>query len=165
VAGGATKDAGSSISTGSGGFGIGTPVVFAASGNASSVTQSGISGGTIVIRDEAGRLALTGKTAAETIAPLNRDTSDTLNALKPLFDKEKIEAGFEIASEAQRQVGQFLTNRAKEAKALKDAIDSTPEGSRRDQLVEQYKEAQKWEPGGMYRQALTAASETRRFNK
>ncbi|PPA77502.1 hypothetical protein C4E15_05635 [Achromobacter spanius] len=69
-------------------------------GNSSSTTQSGISGGTIVIRDEAGQLALTGKTAAETIASLNRDTTDTLNALKPIFDKEKIEAGFEIASEA-----------------------------------------------------------------
>ncbi len=65
VAGGANKEAGSSISTGSGGFGMGTPV--AASGNASSVTQSGISGGTIVIHDAAWQLALTGKTAAETI--------------------------------------------------------------------------------------------------
>lgn len=53
VAGGASKDAGSSISTGSSGFGMGTPVVVAASGNSSSTTQSGISGGTIVIRSTA----------------------------------------------------------------------------------------------------------------
>ncbi|QCS65093.1 hypothetical protein EC609_23055 [Achromobacter denitrificans] len=156
VAGGASKDHGSSISTGSSGFGMGMPAVVAASGSSSSTTQSAISGGTIVIRDEAGQLALTGKTAAETIASLNRDTSDTLNALKPIFDKEKIEAGFEIASEAQRQAGQFLANRAEEAKALKDALDSTPEGPRRDQLQAQYDEAQKWAPGGTYRQALTA---------
>ncbi|MGE8453896.1 MAG: hypothetical protein ACN6OP_25460, partial [Pseudomonadales bacterium] len=68
VAGGATKEHGTSVSTGSSGFGMGTPVVVAASCNSSSTTQSGISGGTIVIRDEAGQLALTGKTAAETIA-------------------------------------------------------------------------------------------------
>ncbi|CAB3663535.1 hypothetical protein LMG26842_04106 [Achromobacter dolens] len=53
-------------------------------------------------------------TAVQTVAALNRDTSsDTLNALKPIFDKEKIEAGFEIASEAQKQVGQFLETRAR----------------------------------------------------
>ena len=84
-----------------------TPVAMAASGSGSSTTSSAISGGTIVIRDEAGQQALTGKTAAETIASLNRDTSDTLNALKPIFDKEKIEAGFEIVSEASRQTGSF----------------------------------------------------------
>ena len=156
VAGGATKDAGTSISTGSSGFGMGTPIVVAASGNASSVTQSGISGGSIVIRDEAGQLALTGKTAAETIASLNRDTSDTLNALKPIFDKEKIEAGFEIASEAQRQMGQFLTNRAKEADALKKALDVEPEGPRRKQLEAMYADAKKWETDGQYRLIATA---------
>ncbi|HEY9250700.1 MAG TPA: hemagglutinin repeat-containing protein, partial [Rariglobus sp.] len=126
VAGGASKDHGSSISTGSSGFGMGTPVVVAASGSGNSTTQSAISGGTIVIRDEAGQLALTGKTAAETIASLNRDTSDTLNALKPIFDKEKIEAGFEIASEFQLQAGQFLANRAKEARELEQALENEP---------------------------------------
>ena len=95
----------------SGNVSMNTPVAMAASGSGSSTTSSAISGGTIVIRDEAGQQALTGKTAAETIASLNRDTSDTLNAL-PIFDKEKIEAGFEIVSEASRQTGQFLANRA-----------------------------------------------------
>jgi len=103
-------------------------------------------------------LALTGKTAAETIASLNRDTSDTLNALKPIFDKEKIEAGFEIASEAQRQMGQFLTNRAKEADALKKAIDAEPEGPRRTQLEAQHAEAAKWGPVGQYCLIVTAIS-------
>ena len=106
VAGGASKEAGTSLSS-SGNVSMNTPVAMAASGSDSSTTSSAISGGTIVIRDEAGQQALTGKTAAETIASLNRDTSDTLNALKPIFDKEKIEAGFEIVSEASRQTGQF----------------------------------------------------------
>ena len=68
-----------------------------------------------------GQQALTGKTAAQTIASLNRDTSDTLNALRPIFDKEKIQAGFDIVAEASRQTGQFLTNRAEEADALERA--------------------------------------------
>ena len=100
------QEAGTSLSS-SGNVSMNTPVAMAASGSGSSTTSSAISGGTIVIRDEAGQQALTGKTAAETIASLNRDTSDTLNALKPIFDKEKIEAGFEIVSEASRQTGQF----------------------------------------------------------
>ncbi|WP_175155839.1 hemagglutinin repeat-containing protein [Achromobacter mucicolens] len=156
VAGGASKDAGTSVSTGSSGFGMGTPIVVAASGNSSSTTQSGISGGTIVIRDEAGQLALTGKTAAETIAGLNRDTSDTLNALKPIFDKEKVEAGFEIASEAQRQMGQFLTNRAKEADALAKALETETDPQRRQELTLRLADAAKWQPSGEYRRWLTA---------
>lgn len=156
VAGGASKDHATSIATGSNGFGMGTPIVVAAKGSGNSTTQSAISGGTVVIRDEAAQQDLSGMTAAETIAALNRDTSDTLNALKPIFDKEKIEAGFEIASEAQQQVGQFLTNRAKEAKALKDALDNEPEGPRRKQLEQAYADAKEWLPGGESRRWLTA---------
>ena len=160
VAGGASKDHGSSISTGSSGFGMGTPVVVAASGSGNSTTQSAISGGTIVIRDEAGQLALTGKTAAETIASLNRDTSDTLNALKPIFDKEKIEAGFEIASEAQRQAGQFLANRAEEIDALKArARDRTLSQAERDQAsAAADKLESEWGPSGSYRRIVGAIS-------
>ncbi len=162
VAGGASKDHGSSISTGSSGFGMGTPVVVAASGSGNSTTQSAISGGTIVIRDEAGQLALTGKTAAETIASLNRDTSDTLNALKPIFDKEKIEAGFEIASEAQRQAGQFLANRADEKRAAEKALsDAIRDGNTGDAeyirtLMDQQQRAQDWSADGKYGLLLLA---------
>ena len=80
--------------------------------------------------------------SSQTIAALNRDTSsDTLNALKPIFDKEKIEAGFEIASEAQKQVGQFLETRVRQAKALEDALKNEPEGPRRDQLKQAFEDA------------------------
>ncbi|WP_238923236.1 hemagglutinin repeat-containing protein [Achromobacter ruhlandii] len=139
------------------GASAGLPVVVGASGNASSTTRSAISGGSVVIRDEAAQQDLTGMTATETVAALNRATSsDTLNALKPIFDKEKIEAGFEIASEAQKQVGQFLETRAREAKALEDALDKEPEGERRKQLELAYADAKKWQPGGENRRWLTA---------
>ncbi|WP_144656374.1 hemagglutinin repeat-containing protein [Achromobacter dolens] len=140
-----------------GGASAGLPVVAGASGKASSTTRSAISGGNVVIRDEVAQQDLTGLTATQTIAALNRDTSsDTLNALKPIFDKEKIEAGFEIASEAQRQVGQFLETRAREAKALEDALKNEPEGPRRDQLKQAFEDAKTWGPGGESRRWLTA---------
>ncbi|WP_063580937.1 hemagglutinin repeat-containing protein [Achromobacter ruhlandii] len=142
-----------------GGASAGLPVVAGASGKASSTTRSAISGGNVVIRDEVAQQDLTGLTATQTIAALNRDTSsDTLNALKPIFDKEKIEAGFEIASEVNRQVGQFLETRARQAKALEDALKNEPEGPRRDQLRAQHEAVQKWGPGGRYREALMAVS-------
>lgn len=164
VAGGATKDHGTSVSTGSSGFGMGTPVVVAASGNSSSTTKSAISGGTIVIRNEAAQQDLTGMTATEAIAALNRDTTNTLNALKPIFDKEKIEAGFEIASEAQRQTGQFLTNRAKEKqaaeKALSDAIETggANDAASMSALMDQVQRARDWSAGGKYGLVLLALS-------
>ncbi|MGE8657767.1 MAG: hemagglutinin repeat-containing protein [Achromobacter sp.] len=139
------------------GASAGLPVVVGASGNASSTTRSAISGGNVVIRDEAAQQDLTGMTATETVAALNRATSSyTLNALKPIFDKEKIEAGFEIASEAQKQVGQFLETRAREAKALEDAVKNEPEGPRRDQLKQAFEDAKTWGPGGESRRWLTA---------
>ncbi|WP_165359304.1 hemagglutinin repeat-containing protein [Achromobacter agilis] len=158
AAGGSEKVPGTSLPTSSNGTSVGMSAIAAASGNANSITHSGVSGGSIVIRDEAGQLALTGKTAAETIASLSRGTSDTLNALKPIFDKEKIEAGFEIASEFQLQAGQFLANRAKEAKALEQALENEPEGPRRDQLQLAFEEAKVWQPGGEMRRWLTAIS-------
>ena len=83
---------------------MGVPVVMGASGQSSSTTLSGISGGTVVIRDEAGQKAQTGQTAAEMIAGLNRDTTDTLNSLDPIFNEREIQARFEIVGEAGRQV-------------------------------------------------------------
>jgi len=47
-----------------------------ASDEARSTTQSGISGGSTVIRDEAAQQALTDMTPDETIASLNRDTTN-----------------------------------------------------------------------------------------
>lgn len=153
VAGGASKDAGTSLAS-SGGFFGNLPTVVAASGNSNSTTQSAISGGTIIIRDEEGQRALTGKTVAETIAALNRDTSDTLNTLKPIFDKEKIEAGFEIASEASRQLGQFLTNRAREIQAAKQrSEDPRLSYAERIQAAKEYADLEgKWGARGTYSQ-------------
>ncbi|WP_160356387.1 hemagglutinin repeat-containing protein [Bordetella sp. 02P26C-1] len=152
VAGGTTKESSTSASTGAGGLGMGMPMVAAASGSSSSITYSAISAGDIFIRNEAAQQDLTGMTATETIASLNRDTSDTLNTLRPIFDKEKIEAGFEIAQEASRQVGQFLENRAKEIENAKSRSDDPSLSyAERAQAAQQYADLEtKWGAQGTH---------------
>lgn len=140
------------------GLAANAPAIAAAGGKADSSTRSAISVGSITIRDPAGQQALTNTSADEVIASLNRETAGALNTLKPIFDKEKIQAGFDIASEAARQTGQFLTNRAAEAKALKDAMDAAPEGPAKEHLRARYEDVRKWAPGGGYREALTAVT-------
>lgn len=80
-------------------------------GNASSVTVSGISDGTVSITDNAKQQAMTGHDATTTVALLNRDVkvnengevvdsagNATANTIAPIFDKEK------VAREIQAQV-------------------------------------------------------------
>ncbi|WP_081053941.1 hemagglutinin repeat-containing protein [Burkholderia territorii] len=141
-----------------GGFSATPPIALSASGDASSTTRSGISGGSIKITDSAKQQQLTGKTADETIATVNRDTSNTGGALAPIFDKDKVQAGFDITSQFINQVGTFVDNRMKEADAARKAsknLDLTPEQraaaeQKADQLTSD------WGPGGTYRQVLSA---------
>ncbi|WP_244111091.1 hemagglutinin repeat-containing protein [Burkholderia gladioli] len=141
-----------------GGFSATPPIALSASGDASSTTRSGISGGSIKITDSAKQQQLTGKTADETIASVNRDTSNTGGALAPIFDKDKVQAGFDITSQFINQVGTFVDNRMKEADAARKAsknLDLTPEQraaaeQKADQLTAD------WGPGGTYRQVLSA---------
>lgn len=107
VAGGASKDHATSIATGSSGFGMGTPIVVGAKGSGNSTTQSAISGGTVVIRDVAAQQDLSGMTAAETIAALNRDTSDTLNALKPILIRRRSRRGLRLRRKPSDRWGSF----------------------------------------------------------
>jgi len=71
VAGGSKATPNSKLASAHG-ISMGVPVVMGASGQSSSTTLSGISGGTVVIREEAGQKAQTGQTEAEMIAGLNR---------------------------------------------------------------------------------------------
>ncbi|WP_116347375.1 hemagglutinin repeat-containing protein [Cupriavidus taiwanensis] len=143
------------------GFSVAPPMVAGASGSASSTTQSGISAGTITIRNDAKQQELTGQSAADTVAGLNRDTTNTGNSLSPIFDEKKIKAGFEIVGALQREAGVFLNNRANEAEAAKVAAEAaakdpnaTPE--QRVALQQQADDLAKWGQGGTYRQVMTA---------
>jgi filamentous hemagglutinin len=134
------------------------PTWAVAFGSDKSTTESAISAGNIVIRDADGQMALTGKTVAETIASLNRDTSDTLNSLSPIFDKDKIEAGFEIVMTAQQQVATFLSYRAQDiADLLKRSTDKDVSPADQKIAADQAAELQsEWGAGGKYRIVLNA---------
>ncbi|MCT9823503.1 hemagglutinin repeat-containing protein [Pseudomonas veronii] len=151
------------------------PIALLASGDASSVTQSGISGATVKINDDAKQQALTGQTAAETVAAINTDVSsdrDGSNKLKPIFNPQEIQAGFDITAKFVQNVGVYLEDRASEADAkLKqadkehaDAKDETLSYEDRDahlkkaQLLEQQAKdiSNNWGAGGTYRQIATA---------
>ncbi|MBD9656688.1 hemagglutinin repeat-containing protein [Pseudomonas sp. PDM12] len=171
---GSTQTPGSTLPN-EGGFSSTLPVALGAKDDASSVTRSGISAADIEIRDNAGQQALTGSTAEQTVASLNRDVStdrDTSNALKPIFDEEEIRAGFAIAGAFTREVGTFVENKAKEADAKRRAAAQAEIAAGDPQLSESEAQAladsalqlrveadaveQNWGPGGTYRQITTA---------
>ncbi|WP_338641618.1 hemagglutinin repeat-containing protein [Burkholderia pyrrocinia] len=141
-----------------GGVSVAPPVVIGASGDANSTTKSGVSGGTVTVTDGAKQQQLTGETAAEAVANINRDTSNTSSALAPIFDKDKIQAGFDITSQFINQVGTFVDNRLKEADAAQAAAKNpnlTPEQRLQAQQQADQLTAE-WGPGGTYRQVLSA---------
>ncbi|WGS43226.1 hemagglutinin repeat-containing protein [Burkholderia sp. JSH-S8] len=151
---------GLSAGYGSGGWSAQPPVALGASGDASSTTRSGVSGGSLTITDSAKQQELTGKTADETVASVNRDTSNTGGALAPIFDKDKIEAGFDITSQFIKETGTFVANRAAEADAAAAAAKDpslTPEQREAAQQTADKLNAE-WGPSGTYRQVLTALS-------
>lgn len=167
---GSTQTPGSTLPN-EGGFSSTLPVALGAKDDASSVTRSGISAADIEIRDDAGQQALTGSTAEQTVASLNRDVStdrDTSNALKPIFDEEEIRAGFAIAGAFTREVGTFLDNKAKESTAAQQELDQERQKPIDQQnpaliqhLTQTLKDNQTWEFGGTSRavlMALTAAA-------
>ncbi|WP_323122905.1 hemagglutinin repeat-containing protein [Burkholderia alba] len=149
-----------------GGWSVVPPVAIAASGSESSTTKSGVSGGRVTIKDEARQQQLTGQTAEAAVSSVNRDTSDTGGALAPIFDKEKIEAGFEITSQFVNQVGTFVANRTSEIDGLrktandsnaKDANGNPLTDTQRQQMLAQANDIeQTWGPGKPGRQIMTA---------
>ncbi|MDR0244135.1 MAG: hemagglutinin repeat-containing protein [Burkholderia sp.] len=154
--------AGTELPKGDGGLSIAPPVALNASGDANSTTRSGISGGALTIRDDSRQQQLTGQSAAETVASINRDTSDTGGVLAPIFDKEKIQAGFDITSQFINQVGTFVDNRVKETDAAQKALDKekAKPAEQQDsvkiaQLTQTVQSNATWQVGGTGRQVLT----------
>ncbi|MEN5209186.1 hemagglutinin repeat-containing protein [Stenotrophomonas terrae] len=77
-------------------------------GKESSTTASGISGGTVVITDQAGQQALTSKTAEEALAALNREvlTGDDANGLAKAWDGQKLQQQVEAQAQITAMFGQ-----------------------------------------------------------
>ncbi|WP_236123924.1 hemagglutinin repeat-containing protein [Pseudomonas cichorii] len=151
------------------------PIILLASGESKSITQSGISGAAITIKDEVKQQALTGQTAEQTIAAINTDVSsdrDGSNKLKPIFDANEIQTNFNIVGTFVQNVGVFLEDRAREVdnkkisaeKALADSRDPTRSAEERQASRDAYLTlrqeakdiANDWGAGGTYRQIATA---------
>ncbi|PUA18083.1 hemagglutinin repeat-containing protein [Glaciimonas sp. PCH181] len=118
------------------------------SGSSSSTTHSGVSEGTIIIRDDKTQQQLTGTTAAEAIASINQDVStdhDTTGSLSKDWDgqqlKDKVQAEAQIVAafgqRAAKEVGDYAGKKQAEAELNGDKD-----------------EAKKWAEGGVYRVAL-----------
>nr|WP_279627068.1 hemagglutinin repeat-containing protein [Xanthomonas prunicola] len=119
------------------------------SGSETSLTTSGISGGTLVITDQAGQQAKTGQSISDVLASLNRDvlTGDSANGLVKGWDGQKLQqqvsAGAEITAtfgqQASKAVGDYASTKATQLR-----------------LQGKEDEAAKWDEGGEYRVAAHA---------
>ncbi|MFL6716490.1 MAG: hemagglutinin repeat-containing protein, partial [Burkholderiaceae bacterium] len=65
--------------------------------SAAGTTRSAVSPGSIVITDEAGQQARTGKDTATTVATLNRDTANAKGAIDKIFDQKKLQQQQELS--------------------------------------------------------------------
>ncbi len=155
-----------------GGMSAAIPIVMSASGQAQSTTRSAISGAEIVITDEARQMELTGQSAAETIASLNRNSAHSHQALAPIFNRTEIEASFDIVNALGREAGTFIANRGREADHKLEraknietqANDESMSVAQRQELLaaaaELRAQAQtlnkQWGAGGSYRRIVTA---------
>ena len=61
------------------------------SGSASGTSRSAISPGSIEITDEAGQIAKTGNSAAQTVTDTNRDTAKANGVIDRIFDQQKVQ--------------------------------------------------------------------------
>ncbi|WP_319792903.1 two-partner secretion domain-containing protein [Chromobacterium rhizoryzae] len=155
------------VTAGSGGV---TGMAMAASDHDASTTRSGISGGKLEITNNALQQTLTGQSAADAAAKLNRNVdsaTDGSGKLANNFDKEQVQALFDAAAALHEQVGTFLSNKAQAAKATQDALDAArkdPTASASDlerlerAAADTKADADKWAPGGAYGQILTAVT-------
>jgi len=174
---GGTINPGTDLAKNENNIGASMPIAISASDDASSVTRSGVSGGTVIITDGAEQQKRTGQTAEQTVASLNRDVSsdrDGSNALKPIFDEDEIRAGFEIVTAFSNEASTFLANKAREADQKRDAAKDAqakaddPNANLTDvermqlqfgaqQLLKDANAiSENWGAGGTYRQITTA---------
>ncbi|MCS0707110.1 hemagglutinin repeat-containing protein [Massilia aurea] len=99
-----------------GGTGMNAPIAMGAGGSASSMTHSGISAGLVSITNGQQQQALTGMSAGQVLAELNRDVSnerDTSGKIENKFDQASIQAGFEVVGALSGQVSTFLADKAR----------------------------------------------------
>nr|WP_237761443.1 hemagglutinin repeat-containing protein [Xanthomonas oryzae] len=117
------------------------------SGSQTSLTTSGISGGTVVITDQAGQQAKTGQSVSDVLAALNRDvhTGDSANGLVKGWDGQKLQqqvsAGAEITAtfgqQASKAIGDYAEHKTNEAAAMRLQAANTNDPEQKAQLLAQ----------------------------
>ncbi|WP_208649242.1 hypothetical protein [Xanthomonas vasicola] len=117
------------------------------SGSETSLTTSGISGGTLVITDQAGQQAKTGQSVSDVLAALNRDvlTGDSANGLVKGWDGQKLQqqvsAGAEITAtfgqQASKAIGDYAEQKTNEAAAMRLQAANTTDPEQKAQLLAQ----------------------------
>ncbi|CAE6791817.1 hypothetical protein XAC301_26570 [Xanthomonas arboricola pv. corylina] len=128
------------------------------SGDATSTTTSGISGGSLLITDEAGQLAKSGKTAADALAGLKRDviSGDDAGGLTKQWDgqalRDQVAAQAQITATAGQQatkfVGDYAQGKVDKAAELYAEADATGDDSKRAEADQLMKD---WGNGGTLR--------------
>ncbi|WP_425526504.1 hemagglutinin repeat-containing protein [Xanthomonas oryzae] len=132
------------------------------SGSSTSTTASGISGGTLVITDQAGQQAKTGQSVSDVLAALNRDvhTGDSANGLVKGWDGQKLQqqvsAGAEITAtfgqQASKAIGDYADTKTKEASLLRLQAETTTDPEQRAALLGQAEKLEgQWGANGTLR--------------
>lgn len=124
-------------------------------GSASGTTKSAISSANITITDDAKQLSLTGKTAQETIASINTDTTNANQNITPIFDASKVTGEVEATAQIMQSFTQYAPKAVADyssakMNALKEQAKNETDPTKKEQLQE---EAAKWDEGGAYRVA------------
>ena len=182
LSGGYSSGDSRSVKPQTGSFNAQTPVAIAAWDSASSVTQSDVSAGSLIVANHQQQLAVSGKTADETIAGMSRNVTtdkDSSNALKPIFNEKELQANFAIVGAFVQHAGTFVGSKAQEsddkiaaaeaadkkAGDLSNGLSDQARQEQRDTAITLRNEAatiaKDWGPGGTYRQitiALVAAA-------
>ncbi|CAK7020037.1 MAG: hypothetical protein MESAZ_02481 [Saezia sanguinis] len=132
------------------------------SGSDSSTTLAGISGGQIIITNEAEQQNRTGQTAEEAIQGINRDvlTGQDSNGLAQNWDTrelvDEMKANMEIGEAFNRELGTFAATKSTELDAAREALKTETDPQKRQELQNFLDSNQMWEVGGIGRLGLTA---------
>ena len=89
----------------------------------SSVTRSVIDEGSLEIRNGTKQVALTGKTAEDIEATLQRDSSTAHQKLDEIFDEEQIRLKIGIVNDFGKEFGTFISNRGQEAEQKEKELE------------------------------------------
>ncbi|HEX8615130.1 MAG TPA: hemagglutinin repeat-containing protein [Telluria sp.] len=150
-------------------------------GNTAGATKSAIGEGTVVITDDKGQLAATGKNASDTVAGLNRDTANSAGTIGKIFDLKQLQSEREVAkaltdvaqqvtpiiakqignigaqqvADAQKLAGQYL-QQAENATASNDSVAAAAYTAKANDALTT---AANWGDNGIYRIALHTATQ------